>query len=189
MIGSASGDSALTPEYQVKAAFLYNFIKFMNWPQQKPTDNNDFYTIGILGQENPFGSAFDAVSKDKIRDHQLTVKYFGAFSEIDNLKQADPAQYQQFITSLQNCHILFICSSEQSMIFNIIEAVKGAGVVTVSEVPQFLESGGAINFLLEKEKIVFEINLQTIGEAGIEIRSQLLRIAKRVIGNGREKSE
>jgi hypothetical protein len=84
---------------------------------------------------------------------------------------------------------LFICSSEALSVPQILEAVGGASVLTASEIPQFLDAGGAVNFLLDKKKIVFEINLTMTKQANIEIRSQLLRIAKRVLGKAKEREK
>jgi hypothetical protein len=187
LCGKASGESMPTTEYQVKAAFLYNFLKFIDWPPQKPTDSNDVFVIGVIGSQNPFGTAFDAVSKGLIRDRKLVVLRFEPFDKIVGLKQDSSDKYNQEIGSLRSCHLLFICSSEAPSIPQIFDAVSGAGVLTVSESPEFLEAGGAINFVLEKDKIVFEINLIPIQQANVEIRSQLLRIAIKVIGKAQGK--
>jgi hypothetical protein len=184
--GIAVGESPASPEYKIKAAFLYNFLKFIDWPSQKMSKKSDAFVIGVIGKENPFGSAFDAASKEPIRDRKLVVLYSEPFDEIAKLKQGSSEKYDQAIGSLRSCHILFICSSEASSVPQILEAVGGASVLTASEIPQFLEAGGAINFLLDKEKIVFEINLTMTKQTNIEIRSQLLRLAKRVLGKAEE---
>jgi hypothetical protein len=187
--GIAAGESPALSEYQIKAGFLYNFIKFTDWPPQKMSERSDAFVIGVIGKENPFGSAFDAASEELIRGRKLVVLHFGPFDEIAKLKQDTSDKYNKAIGSLRSCHILFICSSEASSVPQILEAVSGASVLTASEIPQFLDAGGAVNFLLDKKKIVFEINLAMTKQANIEIRSQLLRIAKRVLGKAKEREK
>jgi len=182
----AAGESPALSEYHVKAAVLYNFFKFIDWPPNKESENKDVFVIGILGAVDPFGSAFDDGAKEPICDRKLVVRQHGSFGDIAELKQRDINQYNEAILALRNCHILFICSSEARFIPQIFEAIVGAHVLTVGESRGFLESGGIANFILQNEKIGFEFNLVPCREAKIEIRSQLLRIAKRVIGKDKE---
>jgi hypothetical protein len=163
-------------EYKVKAAFLYNFIKFVNWPDETDSDSKKIMTFGIIGK-NTFGNAFEPVNDKKTKEQEVVVKYFNSFSELqknnDNLSKA--------AEELSKCQLLFICSSETDNLANILNIVKNKNILTVGETKDFLKAGGIINFLLEDNKVRFEINLLAAKEAKLTIRSQLLRLAQKVI--------
>jgi hypothetical protein len=172
-------DSAASLEYQVKAAFLYNFIKFVDWPKGKLADANEPISIGIIGKD-PFGSAFDPVG-DKDKSRKVLIKRFKSFEELKKSGEKDKSLLDQEIKSLRKCHLLFICSSEEGSIREIIDLVKDHNVLTIGEMKGFVESGGIINFVMEEQKVRFEINVTIARQAKLQIRSQLLRLAKRVI--------
>jgi hypothetical protein len=88
--------------------------------------------------------------------------------------------------ALKTCHLLFICPSEKKLLAEIIDVVKSDGVLTVGDIGEFIEAGGTISFFMEDNKIRFNINLTSAEKAGLKIRSQLLRLAKKVIKNGSE---
>jgi hypothetical protein len=171
-------------EYKVKAAFLYNFIKFVNWAGNTDSDSNKIMTLGIIGK-NTFGNAFEPVNDKKTKEQEVVVKYFNSFSELqknnDNLSKATE--------ELSKCQLLFICSSETDNLANIINIVKNKNILTVGETKDFLKAGGIINFLLEDNKVRFEINLLAAKEAKLTIRSQLLRLAQKVIDEKTELKE
>jgi len=164
----AYAESTQSKEYQVKAAFLYNFIKFVDWPKEKIVYRNDTIVMGIIGKD-PFKKAFESVRNKKIKGKKLVVERFAAFEKI---KDKDV---------LKKCHVLFICASEKEDLPEIIKALNDSPVLTVGETSGFLESGGIINFLMEEKKIRFEINLSASKKAKLKISSKLLRLAKRVI--------
>jgi hypothetical protein len=171
-------------EFKVKAAFLYNFIKFVNWPDSTDSDSNKIMTFGIIGK-NTFGNAFEPVNDKKTKEQEVVVKYFNSFSELqknnDNLSKATE--------ELSKCQLLFICSSETNNLANIINIVKNKNILTVGETKDFLKAGGIINFILEDNKVRFEINLLAAKEAKLTIRSQLLRLAQKVIDEKTELKE
>ena len=90
-------------------------------------------------------------------------------------------EYKNTVEALKKCHLLFICSSEKDNLFDIIDLVKNQSVLTVGETPGMLKAGGIINFLLEENKVRFEINLIAARQSKLTVRSQLLRLAKTVI--------
>jgi ribosome-associated protein YbcJ (S4-like RNA binding protein) len=173
-------DSTASREYQVKAAFLYNFIKFVDWPKEKVTDPNAPLTIGIIGKD-PFEDAFEPLQEKAARDRKVVIQRFEGFVELEKSGKKKKDQPHPKSQDIQKCHLLFICPSESERIADIIASVKGHSVLTVADTQGFLESGGIINFIMEEQKVRFEINVTNARRAKLQIRSQLLRLAKRVI--------
>ena len=147
-------------EYQVKAAFLYNFAKFVDWPGEAFSDGSAPLVIGVIGND-PFGGALDsAINGKNIGGRRLTVR---------RLKWGQ---------DLRSCHILFISSSERQRLPQIIQSLRGSSVLTVGDMGQFNQQGGMINFILEASKVRFEINSRGAGQAQLRISSKLLALAK-----------
>ena len=167
-------------EYQIKAAFLYNFIKFVDWPKDKMPDVNEPIVVGIIGKD-PFGNAIDIIKGEYVKDKKLVVRWFKSFEDSKKSDEKDKPGAHREIEAIRKCHMLFFCSSEKKGIKEIIKSLKGSHVLTVGDVNGFLESGGVINFIMENKKVRFEINIPAAKRAEIEIRSQLLRLAKRII--------
>ena len=158
-IAMAQGAQVAFSEYQVKAAFLYNFSKFVEWP---PRDETGSVKIGILG-DDPFGDYLDQVIHEKtIRNRPIETRHFRA---VDNLEV---------------CHILFISDSETKHVPNIVEALAGIPVLTVGEGRGFAEQGGMIGLVLDDGRVRFDINTKAAKASGITVRSQLLDLARRV---------
>jgi hypothetical protein len=173
------GDSASSREYQVKAAFLYNFIMFVDWPAEKTPGSNEPIIIGIIGKD-PFKNSFEPIKDKLVNGKKVVVQ---RFKGLDEIKKSDKAGMDKEIEAIRKCHLLFICSSEKRVSKEITDMVKDYGVLTVGDVPDFIESGGGmINFIIEEEKVRFEINNAIAEQSKLQIRSQLLRLAKRVIG-------
>lgn len=147
-------------EYQVKAAFLYNFAKFVEWPGDALGNSNAPLIIGVIG-DDPFGGALDqAINGKTINGRALLVR---------RLKWGH---------DLRSCHILFISSSERKRLPQIIQSLRGASVLTVGDMGQFNQQGGIINFILEANKVRFEINSRGADQARLKISSKLLSLAK-----------
>ena len=183
----AGDDSALSKEYRIKAAFIYNFIKFVDWPQPAPAESDKKaddtakpITIGIIGKDL-FGDAFEPVKGKPVRGRKIVVKQFGEFRRLVNDKSNDKAKSEANIEALRQCQLLFTCSSEKKDTDRIIEIVRGHKVQTIGETDGFVEAGGIVNFILEEKKLIFEVNLVASKRANLEISSKLLRVAKRVI--------
>jgi hypothetical protein len=173
-----SADTASNREYQLKAAFLYNFIMFVEWPKEKTPDANEPIIIGILGQD-PFGNAFDPVKDRKVKGRDVTIRRFGKWEDLKKLSQEE---LNKQITDIRKCHLLFICNSEKPLLKEIINVAKDHNILTVGDMENFLEPGsGIIRFVIEDDKIRFEINATAAANAKLKIRSQLLRLAKKVI--------
>ncbi len=176
----ARADSTSSREYQVKAAFLYNFIQFVDWPEEKLADSNESIIIGIIGRD-PFGNAFESVKDKKVKGRDVVIKRFKSFEELEKSTEKDKTKSDQEIETLTKCHLLFICSSERRNLKKIINTVKDYDVLTVSEMKGFLEAGGIINWFVEEKKLRFEINITAAERAKLKIRSKLLRLAKRIV--------
>ncbi len=173
---ASDDESAQNREYKIKAAFIYNFIKAVEWPQEHIEDANAI-VIGIIGR-NPFGDAFKPVEDKVVKDRHLVFRVFNGPSE-SNKEDSDEQMFD--VEGIKTCHVLFVCSSEVEHIDDILNAVKKYPVLTISEVDGFLTAGGIINFVPGASQPVFDINLAASRKVGLTISSKLLRIASRVI--------
>jgi len=176
----ADEQSAQSKEYQIKAAFLYNFIKFVDWPKEKMADSNEPITIGVIGTD-PFGHAFEPIKDKKVKGRKVVIRRFKGFKEQEPSDEKDKSELKRTIESLKKCHLLFICSSEKEKLREIISLVMDDSFLTVGEAKGFLETGGIINFLMEEKKVRFEINVTAAKKSKLKISSKLLRLAKRVV--------
>ncbi|MBN2018817.1 MAG: YfiR family protein [Sedimentisphaerales bacterium] len=179
--------SAEYKEYNVKAAFIYNFIKFTDWPDDIPAESNTI-TIGILG-DDPFGNSFSAVENTFIKGKKLIIKRFGRFSDL--CKNGDNKEKNTCAASdiLKKCHLLFVCKSEKEQLEQIIGTVASDSILTVGEYDGFIEAGGIINLIPFENKIAFEISMVAAKKANLKISSQVLRLAKRVISKEAAEAE
>jgi hypothetical protein len=149
-------------EYQVKALFLYNFARYVEWPSQSFKSANDPIVICILGQ-NPFGSALDEAVAGKVVEGRLFV-----------VRQTSEVEQSG------RCQMLFVNSSEQKRFRSMASKLKGSGVLMVGETPGFLADGGVINFRVEGGKVRFEIDADTARQERLQISSKLLSLAQTV---------
>jgi len=145
-------------EYQVKAAFLYNFVKFVEW-QAAPAEPAGPVTLCVLGRD-PFGEALDRVVDSKTVNGRTI-----AIRRTHDLAAA------------RSCQVLFVSSSEAGRLGEITKAVSGFSILTVSEIDRFSERGGIITFLMDGQRVRFEINPRAAARAGLKISSKLLQLA------------
>jgi len=150
-------------EYEVKAVFLYNFVKFVEWPDDKDTRTGRIVNICILG-EDPFGNAFDFIQDETIDNRKLAVKRVRTHHHIDD------------------CQVLFISSSEKENITHILRTVKGSNILTVGDTDGFAQKGVIINFYIEQNKVRFEINLDSLRRSGLSVSSKVMHLAKIIQG-------
>ncbi len=167
MCRGASGAEVPT-EYQVKAVFVFNFSRFLEWSPQAFTAPNAPFVIGILG-DDPFGARMEeAVRGEQIDQHPMVVRRFRNMGEIDN------------------CQILYIDRSERAQLQQILLAMDHRSTLTVSELDQSSERGVMVQFTTENNRIRLRINVESARAAGLTISSKLLRSAEIVstrIGN------
>jgi hypothetical protein len=151
-------------EYQVKAAFLMNFAKFVDWPPAAFPNDQAPFVLGIVG-EDPSGGALEALNGQVVKNRTIKVQHLSGMS------------------GWQACHILYIGPSEGARLQSIIREIGTAPILTVSDgVEQFAQQGGVINFLLVDNKIRFEINVTVAKKAGLSMATQLLQVGK-VVSN------
>lgn len=173
---NAAEASAETPkkaaEYQIKAIYLYNFLLFTEWPRYNNIKGDTeeklpAITIGILGRD-PFGDSFAEVEGKVIKSHKkrLVIKKLGSYDEKLDLTQ---------------CDLLFICQSEKDNLKEIVVRLSGLPVLTVADLPGFLERGGMINLVKRQKKVRWEINQGPVKKARLKLSSQLLRNAVRIV--------
>jgi len=144
-------------EYEVKAAFLYKFANFVEWPSDERTSP---LGICVLGQD-PFGQALDSVVKGKsINGREFTIR---------RLKTRDAAG---------DCHILFIGASESRQLTPILTSLRGSPVLTVGDIAGFCENGGTINLVVSDKRVGLEINPTSAERAGLLLSSRLLSLAR-----------
>lgn len=153
-----------TKEYQVKAACLFNFAQFVEWPAATFANPKAPIIIGVLG-DDPFGPALEQIVRgETINDRKLVVARSRSLEE------------------LKSCHLLFISKSEKGNLDQILSSLNAASILTISETDQFARRGGVINFFLESNKVRFEINAEAARRNGLKISSQLLKLGK-VVGS------
>jgi hypothetical protein len=163
---AAAAGPAVAGEYEVKAAFLYNFARFVEWPPQAIPSGRPL-VIAVLGQD-PFGSTLDAVLQGRtIRDHPLAVR------RVARVEEADGA------------HVLFISRSEGDDVARILRRLEGSPVLTVGEEADFARQGGVVRFRVDEDRVGFEINVDSAERAGLKMSSQLLKLARIVRAPGR----
>lgn len=153
--------AAQSKEYQVKAALLLNFAHFIQWPETAFAGSETPFTVGVLG-DDPFGATLDKTFQgESIQGRGVAVK---RSHQIDELKA---------------CQLLFVSTSENSRLTEVLASLGEASVVTVSETDGFADHGGIINFYINNSKKVrFEINAHAAHRKGLKINSQLLKRAK-----------
>jgi YfiR/HmsC-like len=163
LLGGMRAQTPTAGEYQVKAAFLYNFAKFVDWPASSFSDASAALRICVFGR-NPFGEELRKITNEKtVNGHKLEVH-----DEVD-------------LEHARSCHILFIPSPGEARMKEIVEALRGASVLTVGNTKGFAERGGMINFVLENDRVQFEVNRKAAEESGLKISSKLLSVARMVI--------
>lgn len=162
---SGVGAQANSPsEYQVKAAFLFSFAKFIDWPPSSFASPQSPFSICILGAD-PFGPAIDEALRGKtIGDRAVVVR-----------RAREPGE-------VRHCQIVFISSSENHRLAEILSSLQGASVLVVGDADHFADSGGTIGLMLEQNRIRFTINTDAAQGAGLKISSKLLALARIVRG-------
>jgi hypothetical protein len=154
-------------EYSVKAAFLFHFAQFVEWPEETFKEADTPLTYCTIG-DDPFQGSLDAA---------LGGKAIGARSfRVLHFKQPQ---------EIQGCQVLFVGSGEKRRLPEILARVRTNSVLTVGESEHFAQEGGMIGFVLEENKIRFEINLAAAQKGKLKISSRLLALAKNVIGGQR----
>ncbi len=165
-VPAARAQDAPTRGYQVKAVFLYHFTQFVDWSAEAFESAESPIVIGVLGRD-PFGTYLDETVRDEtIKGRPIVVRRYDRVSEVDQ------------------CHILFISSSERNRVLQNLSVLEGTPVLTVADVADFTRNGGMVQFRTLEGRIRFRINVDASRAAGLAISSRLLNLAE--IENGGE---
>jgi hypothetical protein len=156
----AHADSAL--EYRVKAAFLYNFAKFVDWPRAVfPSDESP--VVFCLVGPDPFGNSLDGtVGGRQAGGRDIVVK-----------REVNPEQ-------LSECHLVFAASDQANAVARILQRGVRSGLLTVGEGADFIESGGVISLVVDEGKVRFDVSTEAAEAADLKVSSQLLKLARTV---------
>ncbi len=155
----ANAETRTAREYRIKAAFLYNFAKFTEWPADKFRDETAPMILCVIGTD-PFGPILEnTVIRKKIKGRSIIVN---RSTTVDNLK---------------TCHVLFVSSSERENLPEIVASLSGAAVLTTGDMDRFAKRGGIIKLTKKGNKIRFEINPKAAKRAGVKLSSYLLSLA------------
>ena len=158
-------------EYDLKAAFLFNFAQFVEWPSEAFPSADAPIIIGVLG-DDPFGESLDEiVANEAVRNRRLVIKRFHSVEEIGP------------------CHILFISPTESTSLSRVLASLRHRSILTVGETPDFATRSGMIGFVVSNKRLKLRINLAATRAAQLTISSKLLRQAQIVHGSGETASE
>jgi hypothetical protein len=164
---SLKAQSTKPTAYQVEAAYIFNFGKFVKWPANAEANQNSQFTICVLG-DAPFGSILQStLAGQSLGGKPVSIR------RIPKPRNA------------AGCHILFIDAAEESHLQTILAALDESAVLTVSDMPDFSKRGGMIQFVLEGDRVRFAINRGSAEGNGLILASDLLKVATSVIGTGR----
>ena len=158
-----SPDASDSSEYLIKAGFIFNFAKFVEWPSNAFAQPDSPIVIGILGTD-PFGTIIDKIVQDKkVGTRGFIVKRLKWGTDVKEIRE---------------CKILFVGASERAHMDELVQIVKGLPILTVGETPGFAERGGVIRFVLEDNRVRFEVNVVAARQADLTISSRLLTLAR-----------
>ena len=159
--GSGQGAEALK-EYELKAAFLYNFTKFIEWPTNRFQDAKAPFVVAVAGS-SPCTAELEKIAKErKVNGRPLIIK---------TVKTPEAAR---------DAHVLFVPTSENARLKEWLPSMQGAGVLSIGESEPFLKEGGILNFVLAEEKIRFDLNIDQAEAAGLRVSAQLQKLARSV---------
>jgi hypothetical protein len=152
--------SASQSEYALKSVFLYNFCRFIDWPDSAFASPNEPFIIGIIG-DDPFGPLLNqAIEGEKYHNRPIRIDHFRTPGDI------------------KRCHLLFVSHAGAGRVDSILAAVAGKSLLTVSETEDFLNRGGMITLTAEQNRIRLRINLAALESANLTVSSKLLRVAE-----------
>ncbi|HEY3663748.1 MAG TPA: YfiR family protein [Chthoniobacterales bacterium] len=147
-------------EYSLKAVFLYNFVRFVDWPESAFTSPNDPFVIGIVGSD-PFGALlYEAIAGETYHGRPITVVHFATPRDI------------------RHCHLLFVSQGNRNHYDAILEQASGQGLLTVGETESFLDRGGMIALTTEQSRVHVRINGTALRNSALGVSSKLLQVAQ-----------
>lgn len=163
LLGAVAFSSTLAAppnEYALKSVFLYNFCRFIEWPDAAFAGPNDPIVIGVLG-EDPFGPLLEeAVQGESFRGRSIAIERYRNVREVGR------------------CHLLFVAASETGRLNEILSTVAGRSIVTVGETEAFIERGGMIALAADRNRVRLLVNPDALRAARLGVSSKLLRVAE-----------
>lgn len=159
---SSAQTTSKSLEYQVKAVYVYNFLKFVDWPPGTFSAETDPINVCVIG-EHPIGDALEPIEKQTARGRPI------------RLHRLNPH------TRVQNCQVVFVGALNSQQASTLLQSTANARALTVSDVPHFIELGGMIGFVIDGGRVALEINLREIRASQLEISAKVLEIASTVI--------
>lgn len=160
VVAHATAQTFGVREYQLKAAFLFNFTQFVVWPKETFSDEHKSIVVAILG-DDPFGRDLDdAVRGENVDNRSIVVRRYRRVEQIDV------------------CHVLFISSSESQQMDQIVARLKNRSILTVSDFDSSGRRGGMVRFVPENNHIKLRIDVAAAKAAGLVVSSKLLRVAE-----------
>ncbi len=151
-------------EYEVKAGFIYNIAKFVEWPERTDAGSRNQLLVCVLGSD-PFGKAFEQIEGRTVQGKKLGIRRVASAREA------------------RECHILFIGRSEKDRVARITETVKDWSILTVGDTEGYLREGVMVNFYMEDGKVRFEIDVERTKQSKLSLSSHLLKLARIVRGS------
>jgi hypothetical protein len=156
----AIGAEPVADEYDIKAAFIYHFTHFTEWPPKTFPDDGSPIVVALVG-EDPFrGSLERAVRNKTVHGRRLVYRHFANANAVEA------------------CHLLFVSPSERLQLGAVLSDARRFGALTVADMDEFTNAGGMVRFVKEGKKVRFEIRRSSVDEAGLRISSQLLKLAR-----------
>ena len=155
-------ETEVAGEYQVKAAYIYHFAKFIEWPSDAPGSAAQTLTVCVLGK-SPFGKALGAISGKTVRGRRVMITHINRIEE------------------LEACEILFVSPSEKPKLSQILASVSSRPILTISDIKRFASAGGMIGFVPAGDRIRFEINQRAAQRSGLRSSAQLLKLATMIV--------
>jgi len=150
-------------EYKIKAGYLYNFSKFIDWPIPHNGDPDQSFNICLLGND-PFGYVLTPIKNKTTKGLPIRLVYFSEMTQ-----------------EVKQCKILFISHSERQNIKRILQDLSGLSVLAVADMENFAENGGMIGFVRREDKVRLQINNAASVRVGLKISAKLLEIADAVL--------
>jgi hypothetical protein len=149
-------------ERRVKAAFLLNFARFIEWPARAFASAESPVVVAVIGKD-PFGTVLEETLKDKrIGGRPIVIKRFGA------------------VADLEACHLLFVSASLEAEYGKVFDKLKGSPAVTIGETPGFAAKGGIFRLFTQEKKMRFEVNVEASKRAAVTLSSKLLSLGMAV---------
>jgi hypothetical protein len=154
---AAPGAEPVAGEYDLKAAFVYQFTHYTEWPAESFEDSTSPIVVAVVG-EDPFRGALERAVRDKtVGGRSLAYRHFANAN------------------ALEPCHVLYVSPSERQQLGQIVRDAQDFAALTVADTEDFTREGGMVRFLTENKKVRFEIRRKAVEAAGLRIKAQLLK--------------